>query len=71
LFGDADASRGLLLLNDGKGNFAYKQHRDSGFCAKKYARGIAKVSFGGNTYYLVANNNDAVEVYRFKEKLLN
>lgn len=71
LFGDADASHGLLLLNDGKGNFAYKQYHDTGFSAKKYARGVAKVSFGGHTYYLVANNNDAVEVYRYNENLLN
>lgn len=71
LYGDADAAGGLLLLNDGKGNFNYKQHHTTGFSAKKYARGIAKVSFNGSTYFVVANNNDTAQIYKWVAPLLN
>jgi enediyne biosynthesis protein E4 len=71
LYGNADASSGLLLLNDGKGNFTYKQHTETGFNANKKGRGLVKVTEGGQTYYIVPNNNDTAQVFKFTPMLLN
>ncbi len=72
LYGNADAAKGLLLINDGKGNFSYKTFEETGFKADKYARGIVKASISGETYYIVPNNNDTAQVFKFNvSKLLN
>jgi hypothetical protein len=71
LYGNADASSGLLLLNDGKGSFTYMQHSQTGFEAIKKGRGIVKAKISGETYYIVPNNNDTAQVFRFEPVLLN
>lgn len=71
LYGNADASKGLLLINDGNGNFSYQTFEESGFKANKFARGIVKARIGGQVYYIVANNDDSAQVFKFNAALLN
>lgn len=72
LYGNADASKGLLMLNDGNGNFSYKTFEESGFKANKFARGLVKARIGGQEYYIVPNNNDSAQIFKFNaKKLLN
>jgi hypothetical protein len=71
LYGNADASSGLLLLNDGNGNFTYKQHSETGFEVIKKGRSIVRANISDETYYIVPNNNDAAQVFRFEPVLLN
>ncbi len=71
LYGNADASKGLLLINDGNGNFSYKTYEESGFKANKFARNIVKAHISGADYYIVPNNNDTAQVFKFNNVLLN
>lgn len=64
LYGDADASKGITLLGDGKGNFTYLSHNSSGFIADKYARNITTLTSNGKNYLLVGNNGDTAQVYQ-------
>ncbi|MBI5915539.1 MAG: VCBS repeat-containing protein [Bacteroidetes bacterium] len=60
--GRYDASNGVLLIGDGKGNFTAVPNRYSGFWATKEAMDMATVKLAnGKTLYLIANNNDVME----------
>lgn len=60
--GRYDASNGLLLTGDGKGNFAPVPARHSGFAATRAARYMATVKLAnGKSLYLVANNDDVLQ----------
>ncbi len=60
--GRYDASNGLLLTGDGKGNFTPVPGRESGFWATKAARDMATLKLAnGKSLYLVANNDDVLQ----------
>ena len=51
-----DASHGVLLLNDSRGNFT--EAKDQKFDISGAARNIAKLRYQGNDYLIVTRNND-------------
>lgn len=62
--GRYDAGNGVLLYGDGKGTFKPVSNQVSGFWATKEARDLAKVvRADGTSLFIVANNNDSVDVY--------
>ncbi len=61
--GPIDASNGVLLQGDGKGNFLPIPNKNAGFWAKKDARRIASIVLANKKQlFIVANNNDKVDV---------
>ena len=63
--GRADASIGLYLQGDGKGNFKPVHMRESGFYAPNDVRHLALVkTSGGQPMILVANNDDKMQVFK-------
>jgi hypothetical protein len=61
--GPIDASNGVLLQGDGKGNFLPIPNRNLGFWAKKDARRIATIALANKKQlFIVANNNDRLDV---------
>ncbi len=61
--GRYDAGNGLLLSNDGKGNFQPIPNRYTGFWATKAARDLAPIRLAdGGALLLIANNNDEMQV---------
>ncbi|MCF8247656.1 MAG: VCBS repeat-containing protein [Saprospiraceae bacterium] len=63
----SDASNGVLLRGDGKGNFTFVQNTASGFWASKEVRDLALLRGpGGKTKVLVTNNNAAPQVFSRK-----
>ncbi|MCB0457868.1 MAG: VCBS repeat-containing protein [Flavobacteriaceae bacterium] len=54
--GRLDASRGALLLNDGKGNFAEK--REETFNLSGACRAIQKLTVAGKSYWMITRNNN-------------
>ncbi|MBI1227849.1 MAG: hypothetical protein GC192_21630 [Bacteroidetes bacterium] len=59
-----DASNGVLLRGDGKGNFVYVENTASGFWASKEVRDLELLrTTGGNKLVLVTNNNAAPQVF--------
>lgn len=62
----ADASIGLLLAGDGKGNFEPVSNLESGFVTRENTRGIALMNtYGNNVSAFVLNNNSPIEVFDF------
>lgn len=62
--GPYDAGNGVLLLNDGKGNFSYLPNRNSGFWASMDVRHLASIRLAqGKTGILVANNNNLLQLF--------
>jgi hypothetical protein len=60
----ADSGNGILLLGDGKGNFAFLDNTISGFWAMREARDLAMLrGAGGKRIIVVANNNSNPQVY--------
>lgn len=68
LYGNADASKGIVLLGDGKGGFQYISHLQTGFIADEYARNITVLN-GSNseTQLIIGNNNDNAQLYELKK----
>jgi len=61
--GRYDAGNGLVLLNDGKGQFAPITPRNSGFWATSEVRHLAPIQMAnGKKGILIANNNDALQL---------
>ena len=58
-----DANHGVLLLNDGNGNFKYVSQLQSGLHIRSDVRSSAVI----NNQLLIGCNNEAVECYRFKK----
>ncbi|MBC7778338.1 MAG: VCBS repeat-containing protein, partial [Phycisphaerae bacterium] len=59
-----DSGNGILLLGDGKGNFAWLDNMLSGFWATREARDLALVrGAGGKRTVIVANNNSRLQVF--------
>lgn len=57
-----DASHGILLLNDTKGNFYTSIDLNKGYNISGPARSIHKINIGKKDYYLVGINNDSIQV---------
>jgi len=67
--GNYDAMTGLILLGDGKGNFQPVISSATGFWADGDSKGIAQINLADNSSVtLVANNNDALQAYRFLKR---
>jgi hypothetical protein len=64
--GMADASNGLLLAGDGKGNFHPVSYKESGFLAPFDVRDLDAVySPNGKGAVIVSNNNQNLQVFAF------
>ncbi|WP_116772071.1 VCBS repeat-containing protein [Maribacter litoralis] len=66
--GRYDAFNGLLLKNDGKGNFKTIPTTESGFFIPGDAKNITAIknSNGGQPYYVVTQNRDSIRVFQKK-----
>jgi len=64
--GRYDASYGLLLKGDGKGNFKPVSSVHSGFSVKGEVRALRKVIINAKDYYLTIRNNDTIEAFTLK-----
>ncbi|MEM9000130.1 MAG: FG-GAP-like repeat-containing protein [Bacteroidota bacterium] len=56
-----DASNGLLLKGDGKGNFTVVTGLQSGLFAKGDVKDLAQIKIKGQHYIIVAKNNDYIQ----------
>jgi hypothetical protein len=61
-FGKYDANYGVLLHNDGKGNFTYVEQQVSGFQLRGDVRSVAEI----NNTLLFGINHEAVKAYKLK-----
>ncbi|HEY9045107.1 MAG TPA: VCBS repeat-containing protein [Ohtaekwangia sp.] len=61
-----DASYGLLLTGDGKGNFHALPSIQSGFSVKGETRALRKLTVKGRSYYIAVRNNDTIVPYTGK-----
>ena len=59
-----DAGRGFVLLNSGKKIFDVTSVSDSGVYNPGDARKVRKIMHQGKTMLVVANNNDALGLYK-------
>jgi hypothetical protein len=57
-----DASYGLLLKGDGKGNFTALTPQQSGICIKGAIRDILPINIGKRKVMLIAKNNDRIQL---------
>jgi hypothetical protein len=64
-FGRYDAGYGLMMLGDGKGNFAAVSPQKSGFQVRGEGRDITSLlTADGNKLYLVGRNNDSALLFK-------
>ncbi|WP_018616871.1 VCBS repeat-containing protein [Segetibacter koreensis] len=66
--GRYDAMEGLLLSGDGKGNFKPLKSSVTGFKADRDVKGLAEITANGSEVILVANNDNNMQAFQFKEK---
>ena len=67
--GPIDSGNGLILLNDGKGNFTSVPPRQSGFWATREAHSLALLNGGGGKkLLLVGNQNGAAQIFELFNK---
>lgn len=59
-----DASNGLLLKGDGKGNFEPITSRESGFYVPGDVKDLTEITIKGQNYILVAKNNDFIQLVK-------
>lgn len=62
--GRYDASKGEVLLGDGKGEFAPISYQHSGFRVNGEVRDIIPLNVGGEWQIVFAKNNAPIEVYK-------
>ena len=53
-----EASNGVFLLGDGKGNFKFIDHKKSGFFMPFDSKRLKKFNYQGEDVIVVGNNND-------------
>ncbi|MBK6996215.1 MAG: VCBS repeat-containing protein [Lewinellaceae bacterium] len=59
-----DAGNGVFLSGDGKGNFSWVNNLQSGFWAMREARDLVMLrGAGGKRFFLVGNNNSALQIF--------
>ena len=63
--GRQDASTGIILLNDGKGNFKFTKKHD--IIIKGSSRSHTSITIKDSTYYIIGRNNDT-PIFLRKEK---
>jgi enediyne biosynthesis protein E4 len=56
-----------LLLGDGKGSFTAKRGSEIGFYAAKDAKKLITITTNKKDYYLVGNNNDALQFFELQK----
>ncbi|TAD96725.1 MAG: VCBS repeat-containing protein, partial [Bacteroidetes bacterium] len=59
----ADASCGLMLSNDGKGNFTALNSQKSGFVVKGESRDIQNIKVKNKNLILVGKNNSKIQIF--------
>ena len=62
--GRYDASYGVFLKGDGKGNFTYIKPKESGFFVDGEVRDVKKIVIGKSNYVIVARNNDTPLLFK-------
>ncbi|MDT0607867.1 VCBS repeat-containing protein [Croceitalea rosinachiae] len=62
-----DASNGILLLGDGKGDFEPITSRKSGFYANGDVKDMAKINIKGKNYFIIAKNSDYLQFVEIKK----
>jgi hypothetical protein len=62
--GRYDASFGLFLKGDGKGNFLPVKSRESGLFVDGEVRSIQKITVGKNEYVVFSRNNDSLKLFK-------
>jgi hypothetical protein len=60
-----DASYGLLLKGDGKGNFETVKEQQSGILVKGQVRDIAEIKAGKKNLVIFSLNNEAPKILNF------
>jgi hypothetical protein len=65
--GRYDASYGVFLKGDGKGNFVSIKPKESGFYVDGEVRDIKKIVIGKSSYILVARNDDTLLVFKINQ----
>ena len=63
-FGRYDASKGTLLLGDGKGDFKLAKNSEIGLKIKGAVRDMSIIKIKGEAYILVAKNNGEVQILK-------
>ena len=66
-FAKLDASYGEVLMNNGKGGFAWLPSRQTGLLVDGEVRDITLITGGGLNYILFARNNDYPVLYNIKK----
>jgi len=66
--GRYDASYGLYLKGNGKGNFKSVSSKDSGFKLKGQARGFSMVTVNNKPVLMVANNNEQAQAFTIQKE---
>jgi hypothetical protein len=64
--GRNDASYGLLLTGDGKGNFHPVPAIQSGFSVTGETRCLKTIRVNGKVYYIAVRNNDTLVAFEFR-----
>jgi hypothetical protein len=64
-WGRFDANYGLLLEGQGKGKFAVKLSKQTGFKTLGQVRNMALVKGGKSMYVVLAKNDDKAQVFKF------
>jgi enediyne biosynthesis protein E4 len=64
-----DASQGLMLKGDGKGNFQALSITESGFSVNENSRNLAKIKIGNKHYIIVAVNDGQVKWFEMVNKI--
>jgi hypothetical protein len=64
-WGRFDANYGLLLEGQGKGKFAVKLSKQTGFKTLGQVRNMALVKGGKSTYVVLAKNDDKAQVFKY------
>lgn len=62
-----DASRGIVLINKGKGRFAYLPNKESGFTMSGEVRDLATVTVNKQKYFLSLINDQQPKVFKINK----
>jgi hypothetical protein len=67
--GQYDANYGLVLEGKGNGRYEVRKPKDSGFFTKGQVRRMKQVTgANGQAFFLLAKNNDRLQVFRLRDK---
>ncbi|MDZ7899740.1 MAG: VCBS repeat-containing protein [Arcicella sp.] len=64
--GAIDASRGNVLLNEGKGNFKALTNQESGFLMNGEVKQISPINLQGKPNFIALINNDVPKIFRLR-----